>query len=151
MSCLLSIALCVCLLALNWKKYTCVSKWSNPDNFVNIPHGYWTQCYHFPCFSTYCISSVISCVQSNCHKVKPWLEIPRPLLMFSRWTRHQKQLKTFLPWLFLWQQRVLHKAVQKGKKGNLLPASMPDGTSSFDNQHLMFSYSRIVINHWLTH
>ena len=51
--------------------------------------------------------------------------------------------KTFQPWWFLWQQRVLNKAVHKGKKGDLLPSSMPDGTSCFDNRHLMFSYSSI--------
>ena len=82
-------------------------------------------------------------VYSETAQVKHWLEIPRLLLMFSRWTRHQKQQKTFLPWWFLWQQRVFHKAVHKGKKGNLLPSSMPDGTSSFGNRHLMFSYSSI--------
>jgi len=70
------------------------------DNFVNIQHGCWTQCYRFPCSCTYCISSFITFVLLNCHHVKCWLAICMLLLMVCRWTRHHNQLKMFLPWLW---------------------------------------------------
>ena len=78
---------------------------------------------------------------SSCVRLKwCWLEIPRHLLMFGRWTRHHKQLKTFLRWswnVFPYESERFYtkRPVHKEKKICHQLTRLTD----VNNGHLMFN------------